>query len=344
MAACSQRPRATGSSAGPYEDALAELLYRYLPATPTTAVTAIAASGNPLAAAGYPRRCSDGRAFFRSGDKTVYYQGSAGRQAVRRRDRTSRSPCTPPISRTVRLNNRLRRTVDAAHRRADVAVGRIQHARYEAAQAVFKSRDASRAAGARQALAAKKPTPREARAGRGARRDASSTRPTLQETDKLQRRRGGRRKRGDQDALRLAAPACPADSPRGSEGSGRRRAIATVEQSLALWSTVQNAWYGLSLGSVLLLAAIGLAITFGVMGVINMAHGEMVMLGAYVTFVVQEIIRTTHPGPVRLSRWSSPCRSPFSSRASSASSSSAASSASSMAVRWRRCSRPGAYR
>jgi urea transport system permease protein len=58
-----------------------------------------------------------------------------------------------------------------------------------------------------------------------------------------------------------------------------------------MWSAVQNAWYGVSLGSVLLLAAIGLAITFGVMGVINMAHGEMVMLGAYTTFVVQETIR-----------------------------------------------------
>ncbi len=58
---------------------------------------------------------------------------------------------------------------------------------------------------------------------------------------------------------------------------------------------MQNAWYGLSLGSVLLLAAIGLAITFGVMGVINMAHGEMVMLGAYTTFVVQELIRTHNP-------------------------------------------------
>ena len=46
----------------------------------------------------------------------------------------------------------------------------------------------------------------------------------------------------------------------------------------------------------LLLAAIGLAITFGVMGVINMAHGEMVMLGAYTTFVVQEVIRSRYPG------------------------------------------------
>ena len=51
----------------------------------------------------------------------------------------------------------------------------------------------------------------------------------------------------------------------------------------------------------LLLAAIGLAITFGVMGVINMAHGEMVMLGAYTTFVVQEAFRTYWPGGFDLS-------------------------------------------
>jgi urea transport system permease protein len=72
-------------------------------------------------------------------------------------------------------------------------------------------------------------------------------------------------------------------------------AVSTIENALALWSALQNTWYGLSLGSVLLLAAIGLAITFGVMGVINMAHGEMVMLGAYTTFVVQELIRSWDP-------------------------------------------------
>jgi len=63
-----------------------------------------------------------------------------------------------------------------------------------------------------------------------------------------------------------------------------------------IWSLVQSAYFGLSLGSVLLLAAAGLAITFGVMGVINMAHGEMVMLGAYTTFVVQGAIRDYAPG------------------------------------------------
>ncbi|MBO0662074.1 urea ABC transporter permease subunit UrtB [Jiella sp. MQZ9-1] len=73
-------------------------------------------------------------------------------------------------------------------------------------------------------------------------------------------------------------------------------AAVSIENTIATWTILQNVWYGLSLGSVLLLAAIGLAITFGVMGVINMAHGEMVMLGAYTTFVVQELIRTHAPG------------------------------------------------
>ena len=77
--------------------------------------------------------------------------------------------------------------------------------------------------------------------------------------------------------------------------------LTAAERSAAFWGMVQNLFQGISLGSVLLLAAIGLAITFGVMGVINMAHGEMVMLGAYTTFVVQDIIRTTAPGLFDLS-------------------------------------------
>ncbi|MCD2176266.1 urea ABC transporter permease subunit UrtB [Rhizobium sp. C1] len=73
-------------------------------------------------------------------------------------------------------------------------------------------------------------------------------------------------------------------------------AIASINSSLELWNAAQYVWYGISLSSVLLLAAIGLAITFGVMGIINMAHGEMVMLGAYSTYVVQEVIRQNAPG------------------------------------------------
>lgn len=65
------------------------------------------------------------------------------------------------------------------------------------------------------------------------------------------------------------------------------KAIDTIESKRSNYKFIENVFFGLSLGSVLLLAAIGLAITFGVMGVINMAHGEMIMLGAYTTYVVQ---------------------------------------------------------
>jgi urea transport system permease protein len=72
-------------------------------------------------------------------------------------------------------------------------------------------------------------------------------------------------------------------------------AVATVERKLAFTELGGDLLQGLSLGSVLLLAAIGLAITFGLMGVINMAHGEMIMLGAYCTYTVQEAFRALLP-------------------------------------------------
>jgi urea transport system permease protein len=100
--------------------------------------------------------------------------------------------------------------------------------------------------------------------------------------------------RGNRDAQTILTAALSAspDELKPAIESG----IETISRNLAIWDVGQNVWDGLSLGSVLLLAAIGLAITFGVMGVINMAHGEMVMIGAYTTFVVQEVIRQNFPG------------------------------------------------
>jgi urea transport system permease protein len=69
--------------------------------------------------------------------------------------------------------------------------------------------------------------------------------------------------------------------------SASERALAAIEQKLKLNGAAETLFFGLSLGSVLVLAAIGLAITFGVMGVINMAHGELIMIGAYTTYLVQ---------------------------------------------------------
>jgi urea transport system permease protein len=69
-----------------------------------------------------------------------------------------------------------------------------------------------------------------------------------------------------------------------------QRSLGRIERRVALYELVQTAFFGLSLGSILVLAAIGLSVTFGIMGVINMAHGELMMLGAYTTYVVQQLM------------------------------------------------------
>lgn len=71
-----------------------------------------------------------------------------------------------------------------------------------------------------------------------------------------------------------------------------KQAVVKIESKISFYENIQTLFFGLSLGSVLVLAAIGLAITFGVMGVINMAHGELIMLGAYTTYVIQTLIPT----------------------------------------------------
>lgn len=78
----------------------------------------------------------------------------------------------------------------------------------------------------------------------------------------------------------------------------REEAVSVLKglNAMETWyKFVEDLFFGFSLGSVLLLAAVGLAITFGVMGVINMAHGEMIMLGAYTTYVIQ-LIMPNHIG------------------------------------------------
>jgi urea transport system permease protein len=79
----------------------------------------------------------------------------------------------------------------------------------------------------------------------------------------------------------------------------RIAAVATlqkIEGRMARTEFVGNLFYGISLGSVLLLAALGLAISFGLMGIINMAHGELLMVGAYTAYVCQTLFRKFMPG------------------------------------------------
>ena len=83
--------------------------------------------------------------------------------------------------------------------------------------------------------------------------------------------------------------------PDAAVGAALTAAIASLQAREKWFAFLGDLFFGLSLGSVLLLAAVGLAITFGVMGVINMAHGEMIMLGAYTTYVVQ-LLMPNHIG------------------------------------------------
>ncbi|HUF19970.1 MAG TPA: urea ABC transporter permease subunit UrtB [Burkholderiales bacterium] len=72
-------------------------------------------------------------------------------------------------------------------------------------------------------------------------------------------------------------------------------ALRSIDRRLLLSDMLGRVFSGLSLGSILLLAALGLAITYGLLGVINLAHGEMLMIGAYATFVTQQVFRSYFP-------------------------------------------------
>jgi len=200
------------------------------------------------------------------------------------------APEAPDALKVVRLNNRVRRSLDASLGSLRL-IAPDPAKRLEAAAAVFKSRDASNLPALDAALA------KESDRGVKAALEQARAAIVLTQTDAPEADRVAAVElvatRGDQDAIALLS-SLPDDAP-ASVKNAAAGATESIQRSLAIWGALQNVWYGLSLGSVLLLAAIGLAITFGVMGVINMAHGEMVMIGAYVTFIVQELIRTHSP-------------------------------------------------
>jgi urea transport system permease protein len=252
-------------------------------------IGAVAASGDPRAET-IIRALQDGRLMFSAESKAVYIKDESGKLTNAATGEPIAGDAPADLD-NVRVNNRLRGAIEAAVGGLTLLAGDAG-TRFDAAQAVFKSR----AAGALPTLEtaiAKEQDPRvkralaEARAAVILSSDKGSDEEKLAAVDIV-------RQRGDQDALGLLS-SLPADTA-APVVKAAATAIAAIKNRLALWEAVQDAWYGISLGSVLLLAAIGLAITFGVMGVINMAHGEMVMLGAYVTFVVQDAIRSRNPG------------------------------------------------
>lgn len=189
----------------------------------------------------------------------------------------------------IKVNNALRRVIAAALSGMTL-MSDDPAKRLEAAQTAFTTGDPDQIAALDAALAAEtdesvKAVLLDARAASVMASDLSAAEKTAA-LDRLAAR-------GDRDALSIIIAATNDADP--AVAKAATEAQAAVERVRAMWSNAQNIWYGLSLGSVLMLAAIGLAISFGVMGVINMAHGELVMLGAYATYMVQEVIRNSAP-------------------------------------------------
>jgi len=250
-------------------------------------IAAVAASGSARAIA-IIEALQAGELVFDPASKKIFIKrGSQVLDAA-----TGAAVASPPADlSTVRINNRLRRAIDAALGSLTLMAADPRQ-RLASAQAVFKSRDVA-ALPALEAALAKETDASVQRALMQARAAVILYKDDASEADKIQAI-AVIRDRGDQDSIALLN-GLSGNAPT-TVKSEAQEAIKNIQSQLAFWEVLQNAWYGLSLGSVLLLAAIGLAITFGVMGVINMAHGEMVMLGAYVTFVVQEMIRVHNPG------------------------------------------------
>ena len=195
----------------------------------------------------------------------------------------------PPDLEPVRVNNRIRRAIEAASGLLTLASPDAAK-RKLAADSVYKTRDPRSLASVEAAL--KRESEPEIKTALNQARAAiiafDTTALEVQRISAVEILRA----QPTQETLALlgSIPAGNAPVLKETIAAG----IAKIQSRLALASYAQNIWFGLSLGSVLLLAAIGLAITFGVMGIINMAHGEMVMLGAYTVFVVQEYIFRPH--------------------------------------------------
>jgi urea transport system permease protein len=250
-------------------------------------IVAVAASGDPRAAA-LIEALQDGRLLYSAEQKKVFYKDAAGNL----HDATTNEAVAgsgPADIDAVGVNNRIRRAIDAALGGLTL-MSPDPAKRLESAQAVFKSREVNVLPAVEAALE-KETNPRIKRVLNEARAAILLNSDDASEADKVAAV-AVIRLRGDQDSVALLQ-GLPTDTP-AAVVIAAKSAVAAMSSELAVWELAQNAWYGLSLGSVLLLAAIGLAITFGVMGVINMAHGEMVMIGAYVTFMIQELARTTY--------------------------------------------------
>ncbi len=282
---------ATLARADAVDDTLAKFLDDKFPQT-AAAIGELSAEAPPQAAA-ILDALSDNRLMIDQADKIVAYKTAAG-ALINAKTGQPVPDSSAAAFKKVRVNNALRSAIEGAMGSLTLA-NPDPEKRLAAAEDVFRTHDA-KALPALQTQLAKESDPRVLAALKLAQASIFATSDTTSAQDRLAAI-ATLKERGDQDAQSLIDGIAQRATDPGVK-TAAAAALSTIHARLALWSVAQNLWYGISASSVLLLAAIGLAITFGVMGVINMAHGEMVMLGAYSTYVVQSLL------PPSLQNWS----------------------------------------
>jgi urea transport system permease protein len=202
---------------------------------------------------------------------------------------TGQAVAVPPDAEDVMLNNRLRGEIDTALAALKLFSADV-NVRRQAALSLLKEPDASRAPLLEKALASEKDATvqslvRQAR--------AAALLGSAAPNDRLLAARELAGSQQPETLLLLNQQLAQESDPLVQKQI--QSALATVQGSLR-WGERWGALFtGISLGSILLLVALGLAITYGLMGVINMAHGELMMIGAYATYVVQALFREHLP-------------------------------------------------
>jgi urea transport system permease protein len=220
-----------------------------------------------------------------AGDQVIVVRDGQGLDPV-----TGQAVSVPPDAEDVMLNNRLRGEIDTALAALKLFSPDVK-LRRQAALALLKEPDASRAPLLEKALAAEKdPTVqslvRQARAAALLSSEAAN--------DRLLAARELADSKQPETLLLLNQQLAQEQDP--AVKKQIQSALTQVQDSLRWGERLGAMFTGLSLGSILLLVALGLAITYGLMGVINMAHGELMMIGAYATYVVQALFREHLPG------------------------------------------------
>ena len=257
-------------------------------------VDALGATADPMAATAL-NGLNDGLLVLRKDDGKIFLTDAAGTTLLDPVTGESAGEAAGAVIEKLKIKNSIRRKIAAALSGMTL-MAKERSVRMQAASTIFASADPAQLEPLDKAIALESDAAVKTRMNEAR---AAILLVTSKDQTVLSAAINQIAARGDRDALQTLN--AQVGKIEGSAATLLNNSISGINNRLQIWNAGQNIWYGISLGSVLLLAAIGLAITFGVMGVINMAHGEMVMLGAYTTFVVQQFLIANAPG---LIEWS----------------------------------------